>query len=72
MSRAFNLFSRYSQDQLRARRQKITAKPANRAPDGFPTVFKRAPTRRLEDIELALDYHHINNQLEGKHWDIYQ
>jgi hypothetical protein len=72
MSRAFNLFSRYSQQQLRALRQKITGHPANRAPEGFETVFKRAPTRRLEDIALALDYHHLDNRLSGKHWDLYQ
>lgn len=72
MSRAFNLFSRYSQEQLRAMREKIMDNPVNRAPDGFPTVFKRAPTKRLEDIDLALDYHHINNRLEGKHWDIHE
>ena len=72
MSRAFNLYSRYSPEQLRALRQKISDKPVNRAPDGYPTVFKRAPTRRLQDIELALDYHHLDKRLSGKHWDLYQ
>lgn len=72
MSRAFNLYIRYSKELLLARRKKITDNPANRAPDGFETVFKRAPTKRLDDIALALDYHHLDNRLAGNHWDIYQ
>ena len=58
MSRAFNLFLRYSPDQLKARRAKIVSNPHNRALPGTGYGdFKRAPTRQLADIELALLYH---------------
>jgi hypothetical protein len=56
MTRAFNLFMRYSPDQLKARRAKITGNPRNRV-QGVPfVVFKRSPTRQLADIDLALMY----------------
>lgn len=60
MSRAFNLYSRYSQEQLLARQQKVTGNRRNQAPDGDPCFFKPSPCRQLEDIELALHYHSID------------
>jgi hypothetical protein len=58
MSRAFNLFTRYSPDQLKARLAKITGNPRNRAlPGAGYGSFKRAPTRQIADINLALQYH---------------
>ena len=59
MSRAYNLYDRYSPEQLLDRQAKITGNPRNHAPDGAAEIYKRAPCRELEALELALDYHAI-------------
>ena len=69
MSRAFNLFIRYSPDQLKARRAKITGNPRNRVlPGAGYGGLKRAPTRQLADIELALLYHANAISTARKSW----